>query len=64
MKTTWGAFKGICMEKWSDTWLPKILKAGKLENIQGAYPYRLMEVHLEHVSDEKDLGIMLMCPSV
>ena len=50
-----------CLEKWADTWLLKfhpekckILTVGKLENIQRAYPYRLMEVQLE-----KDLGIII-----
>ena len=28
-------------------------------NIQIAYPYRLMEVQLEHVFEEKDLGIII-----
>ena len=55
-----------CLEKWSDTWMLKfhpekckILTVGKLENIQRAYPYRLMEVQLEHVFEEKDLGIII-----
>ena len=60
-KTTWNAFKGVwlaCMEKCSDTWLLKfnpdeckILTVGKLENILIAYPYRMIEVQLEHVFD-------------
>ena len=37
----------------------KILTVGKLENIQRAYPYRLMKVQLEHVFEEKDLGIII-----
>ena len=55
-----------CLEKWSDTWLLKfhpekckILTVGKLENIQRAYPYRLMVVQLEHVFEEKDLGLII-----
>ena len=55
-----------CLERWSDTWLLKfhpdkckILTVGKLENIIRAYPYRLMEVQLEHVFEEKDLGIII-----
>ena len=55
-----------CLEKWSNTWLLKfhpekckILTVGKMENIQRAYPFRLMEVQLEHVLEEKDLGIIL-----
>ena len=55
-----------CLEKWSDTWLLKfhpekckILTVEKLENIHRAYPYRLMEVQLEHVFEEKDLGIII-----
>ena len=55
-----------CLEKWSDTWLLKfhlekckILTVVKLENIQRAYPYRLIEVQLEHVFEEKDLGIII-----
>ena len=55
-----------CLEDWSDTLLLKIhpvkctiLIVGKLENIQRAYPYRLMEVQLEHVFKEKDLGIII-----
>ena len=37
----------------------KILTVGKLENIQIAYSYMLMEVQLEHVLEEKDLGIII-----
>ena len=37
----------------------KILMVGKLEKIQRAYPYRLMEFQLEHVFEEKDLGIII-----
>ena len=55
-----------CLEKWSDTWLLKfypekckILTVGKLENIERAYPCRLMEVQLEHVFEEKDLCIII-----
>ena len=55
-----------CLEKWSDTWLLKlgpekckILTVGQLQNIQRAYPYMLMEVQLEHVFKEKDLGIII-----
>ena len=55
-----------CLEKWSDTWLLKfhlenckILTVGKLKNIQRAYPYRLMEVQVEHVFKEKDLSIII-----
>ena len=36
-----------------------LLTVGKLENIQRAYPYRLMEVQLEHVFEEKDMGIII-----
>ena len=32
---------------------------GKLETKQRAYPYRLIEVQLEHVFKEKDLGIII-----
>ena len=32
---------------------------GKLENILRAYPYRLMEVQLEHVFEEEGLGIII-----
>ena len=37
----------------------KILTVEKLENVQRAYPYRLMEDQLEHVIEEKDLGIVI-----
>ena len=36
-----------------------ILTVGKLENIQRAYPYMLMEVQLDHVFEEKDMGIII-----
>ena len=55
-----------CLEKWSDTWLLKfhpekykIFTVGKLEHLQRAYTYRLMEVQLDHVFEEKDLGIII-----
>ena len=58
--------KGSGFQKWSDTWLLKfhpekckILMVGKLENIQRAYPYTLMEVQLEHVFEQKDLGMII-----
>ena len=36
-----------------------MLTVGNLENIQRAYPYRLMEVRLELVFEEKDLDILI-----
>ena len=54
------------LEKWSDTWLLrfhpdkcKVLTLGQFENIFFAYPYKLNNVILEHVDEEKDLGVTI-----
>ena len=36
-----------------------LLIVGKLENVQKTYPYRFMEVQLEHVFEKKDMGIII-----
>ena len=56
------AFLGRCSDIWLLQFYPemcKIVTVGKLENIQRAYPYILMEVQLEHVFEEKYLGIII-----
>ena len=53
------------LEKWSSTWLLrfhpgkcKVLTFGDMENIPGrTYPYSLLNTVLEHVDEEKDLGV-------
>ena len=52
------------MEEWSNTWLLRfhpdkchVLSLGRHENIVCAYHYNLFQQELEHVFDEKDLGV-------
>ena len=54
------------MEKWSKTWLLKfhpekcvVMSGGIWWNIIQAYPYELLSTGLEHVLEEKDLGIII-----
>ena len=54
------------MSKWSRDWLLKfhpdkchVLTIGKFDNIKHAHPYQLNGSQLEHVSTEKDLGILI-----
>ena len=54
------------MEKWSKTWLLQfhpekcvVMSVGKWWNIIQAYPYELLSTGLEHVLEEKDLGIII-----
>ena len=54
------------MEKWSKTWLLQfhtgkcvVMSVGIWWNIIQAYPYELMSTGLEHVLEEKDLGIII-----
>ena len=53
-------------EKWSKTWLlvfhPRkcvVMSVGIWWNINQAYPYELLSTGLEHVLEEKDLGIII-----
>ena len=54
------------LEKWSDTWQLRfnydkchILTLGKFDNIHHAHRYELSSNELEHVFEEKDLGITI-----
>ena len=54
------------MEKWSKTWLLQfhpgkcvVMSVGIWWNIIQAYPYELLSTGLEHVLEEKDLGIII-----
>ena len=54
------------MEKWSKTWLLQfhpgkcvVMSVGIGWNIIQAYPYELLSTGLEHVLEEKDLGIII-----
>ena len=54
------------MEKWSKTWLLQfhpgkcvVMFVGIWWNIIQAYPYELLSTDLEHVLEEKDLGIII-----
>ena len=54
------------LEQWSNTWQLHfnaekchVLTLGKFENIQHAHRYKIGNNELEHVSDEKDLGITI-----
>jgi len=54
------------MEKWSGDWLLKfhpdkchVLTLGKFWNIQHAHPYEIAGSVLEHVDQEKDLGVII-----
>ena len=54
------------MEKWSKTWLLQfhpgkcvVISVGIWWNIIQAYPYELLSTGLEHVLEEKDLGIII-----
>lgn len=54
------------LEKWTETWLLKfnadkchVLTLGKFENIKHAHNYTLCSNDLEHVPDEKDLGVTI-----
>ena len=54
------------LEEWSDTWLLKfnaekchVLTLGKFENIKHAHQYTISKNELEHVPDEKDLGVTI-----
>lgn len=54
------------LEEWSDLWLLKfhpdkchLLTFGKLENIMYCHGYKVGGTEIEHVFDEKDLGIVM-----
>ena len=54
------------LEQWSDTWLLKfnpnkchVLTLGKFENIRHTHRYSIYGNELEHVSEEKDLGVTI-----
>ena len=54
------------LEEWSDTWLLKfnaekchVLTLGKFEDIKHAHKYTICKNELEHVADEKDLGVII-----
>ena len=54
------------MEKWSKTWLLQfhpgkcvVMSVGIWWNIIQSYPYELLSTGLEHVLEEKDLGIII-----
>ena len=54
------------MQNWSNTWLLNfhpdkchVLTLGKLHNIKHAHNYRLGDTELEHVFNEKDLGVVI-----
>ena len=54
------------LERWSKDWLLRfnldkchILTLGKHQNITHAQPYQLNSHELEHVFEEKDLGVIL-----
>ena len=54
------------LEEWSNTWLLKfhpdkchVLTTGKFENIQYTHRYRVYGRELEHVFEEKDLGVVI-----
>ena len=54
------------MEKWSKTWLLQfhpgkcvVMSVGIWWNIIQAYPYELLSTGLEHVLEEKDIGIII-----
>ena len=54
------------MEKWSKTWLLQfhpgkcvVMSVGTWWNIIQAYPYELLSTGLEHVLEERDLGITI-----
>ena len=54
------------MEKWSKTWLLQfhlgkcvVMSVGIWWNIIQAYPYELLSTGLEHVLEERDLGIII-----
>ena len=54
------------LEEWSDTWLLRfnaekchVLTLGKFENIKHAHQYMLCNNELEHLPDEKDLGVTI-----
>ena len=54
------------MEKWSKTWLLQFhpgkcvdMSVGIWWNIIQAYPYELLSTGLQHVLEQKDLGIII-----
>ena len=54
------------LEEWTDTWLLRfnadkchVLTLGKFENIKHAHPYCICNNELEHVANEKDLGVVI-----
>ncbi len=54
------------LEKWSDLWLLRfnsdkchVLTLGNFENIPHAHRYMIGDKELEHVGDEKDLGVTI-----
>ena len=54
------------LEQWSDKWLLRfntnkchVLTLGKLENIQHTHRYTLYDDELDHVFEEKDLGVII-----
>ena len=57
------------LEKWSETWLlrfhPGKCKVISIGESTGAhvcgYPYRLLDTSLEHIGEEKDLGVHVDC---
>ena len=50
------------LEEWSNTWLLKfnVLTLGKFENIRYTHRYSICVNELEHVFDEKDLGVSMI----
>ena len=54
------------LEDWSERWLLRfnpdkchVLTLGKFENIMHTHRYKIYGTEIEHVFDEKDLGIMI-----
>ena len=54
------------LEQWSDKWLLRfntdkchVLTLGKIENIQHTFRYTLYDKELDHVFEEKDLGVII-----
>ena len=56
------------LNEWSEKWLLKfntdkchVISRGKFENIMYTHRYRLNDEELEHVFEEKDLGVIIDC---
>ena len=54
------------LERWSEKWLLKfhpskchVLSLGRFENIQHTQRYKILNKELEHVFEEKDLGVLI-----